>query len=153
MGAGYHGGFGATEGAKTTNKARRNTFKRVEYKGTVKVGGQERNVSRRVYQRNDIDFNYVDKRTGKTNLELMKSGRPPIGNDGKPIELHHVIQKESGPMVEIREVTHREYFRQLHGLRGKGESFRNDKVLSQQYNNFRKAYWKWRAARYMEGKL
>lgn len=78
----------------------------------------------------------------------MESGKPPIGNDGKPIELHHVIQKEKGPVVEIRETTHQEYSRQLHGLSGKGESFRNDKLLEKQYNNFRKAYWKWRAAQY-----
>ena len=41
-----------------------------------------------------------------------------------------------------------EYSKQLHGLSGKGESFRNDKLLEKQYNNFRKAYWKWRAAQY-----
>ena len=49
-------------------------------------------------------------------------------------------------MVEIRETTHREYHYQLHGLRGSGDSFRNDGVLSKQYKNFRSAYWKWRAA-------
>lgn len=30
----------------------------VEYKGSVKVNGEVRDVSRRVYQRNDIDINY-----------------------------------------------------------------------------------------------
>lgn len=67
-------------------------------------------------------------------------------------KLHHILQKESGPVVEIREVTHNEYKRQLHGLRGPGESFRNDKTLSKQYKNFRKAYWRWRAQQIMEGK-
>ena len=147
MGAGYYGGFGNSKGKEEKKPG----FTRVKYEGTVVVDDEIRDVSRRVYQRNDIDFDYVDPKTGKSNLQLMKIGRPPIGNDGKPIELHHILQKESGPMVEIRETTHREYSHQLHGIRGDGESFRNDKTLSRQYNNFRKAYWKWRAARYIEG--
>ena len=147
MGAGYHGGFGDTQGSHSAPR-----FTRVQYSGSVKVNGELRDVSRRVYQRNDIDFDYVDPKTGKTNLQLMQSGHPPVGNDGKPVELHHILQKESGPMVEIREVTHREYHRQLHGLRGSGESFRNDDMLSKQYKNFRKAYWRWRASQYKRGK-
>ncbi len=146
MGAGRHGGFKKTSGASEIGR-----FRRVKYEGTVMVEGSPRDVSRRVYQRNDIDFEYIDPKTGRTNLELMKSGKPPIGTDGKPIELHHVIQMESGPVVEIRETTHREYSHQLHGLIGKGDSFRNDNLLGKQYNNFRKAYWKWRASQYLGG--
>ena len=81
----------------------------------------------------------------------MLNGEAPIGNDGRPIQLHHVIQKESGPMVEIREVTHTEYHRVLHGLVSKGNSFRNDPVLDRQYKNFRRKYWKWRAEQYLKG--
>ena len=147
MGAGYHNGFGDINGSNSNPR-----FTRIRFEGTVKVNGELRDVSRRVYQRNDIDFDYVDPKTGKTNLQLMQAGRPPIGNDEKPIELHHVIQKEIGPMVEVRESTHREYSYQLHGLRGNGESFRNDKTLLKQYNNFRNLYWKWRAAQYIGGK-
>ncbi|MGE7875488.1 HNH/ENDO VII family nuclease [Streptomyces venezuelae] len=33
-----------------------------------------------------------------------------------------------------------------------GESFRNDKELYKQYNNFRNNYWKMRAKEYLEGK-
>ena len=44
----------------------------VEYKGSVKVNGEVRDVSRRVYQRNDIDINYYDEVTGLTNLEECK---------------------------------------------------------------------------------
>ena len=51
----------------------------VEYKGSVKVNGEVRDVSRRVYQRNDIDINYYDEVTGLTNLERMQAGKPPIG--------------------------------------------------------------------------
>lgn len=34
---------------------------------------------------------------------------------------------------------------------GNGSSFRNDPVLEKQYNNFRVAYWKWRAQQYLKG--
>ena len=149
MGTGIHGGFGNTQGSRNEKKGK--IYTPVQFTGSVKVDGVERDVSRRVYQRGDIDIGYVDPKTGKTNLELMQSGNAPYGTDGKPIELHHILQKESGPMVEIREMTHREYKKQLHGLRGPGESFRNDRTLLRQYNNFRKAYWKWRAQQIIGG--
>lgn len=82
----------------------------------------------------------------------MMDGDAPIGNDGKPVQLHHVLQKESGPMAEVREVTHREYKRTLHGLVGNGNSFRNNPILRKQYNNFRRAYWIWRARQHIEGR-
>lgn len=147
MGAGKHGGFGNTKGSELSKR-----FTPVQYEGYVKVKGEIRDVSRRVYQRHDIDFNYYDAKSKLTNLERMLLGRPPIGNDGNPIVLHHVIQKESGPMVEIREVTHKEYHKVLHGLVGKNSSFRNDPILDKQYNNFRSAYWIWRAKEYIRGK-
>ena len=149
MGAGFHGGFGNTNGSQRGEKPR--IFTPIQFEGTVKVEGIERDVSRRVYQRNDINFNYVDKDTGETNLQRMLRGNAPIGRDGKPIELHHVLQKEVGPMAEIHETTHQEYKRILHGLKAYGESFRNDKTLDKQYKNFKNLYWKWRAKQYLEG--
>ena len=143
MGTGEHGGFGHTSGSGKSK-----IFTRVQFEGTARVYGEERDIGRRVYQRNDIDFNMTD-RSGKTNLERMQEGHAPIGNDGKPVQLHHVIQEENGPVVEIREVTHREYNRVLHGLVGDGRSFRNNPVLDRQYRNFKSAYWKWRAQQYL----
>lgn len=122
----------------------------VDFNGTVKVNGEVRDVSRRVYQRGDIDINYFDENTGLTNLERMKKGKPPIGSDGNPIQLHHITQQEAGSMVEILEVTHQEYYSQLHGLVGKGESFRNNPILEKQYNNFRSKYWKWRYKQFIK---
>lgn len=146
MGTGEHGGFGYTSGSGKSK-----IFTRVQYEGTVTVGGEVRDVSRRVYQRNDIDFDYVDTDSGMTNLERMKGGFAPIGNDGKPIQLHHVLQKESGPMAEVREITHEEYHRILHGLVGNGNSFRHNEDLEKQYENFRRKYWRWRARQYEKG--
>lgn len=147
MGTGEHGGFGYTSGSSKSK-----IFTRVQYEGTVTVGGEVRDISRRVYQRNDIDFAYYDSSTKRLNLQRMMDGDAPIGNDGKPVQLHHVLQKESGPMAEVREITHREHKRTLHGLVSNGNSFRNNHDLKKQYNNFRRAYWIWRAQQHLEGR-
>lgn len=145
MGTGIHGDFKNTHGAR-----RYKLFTPVQFTGTVKVNGEIRDVSRRVYQRHDIDFSYFDEDSGLTNLERMLKGNAPYGQDKKPLELHHILQKEAGPMVEIHETTHQEYKRILHGLCSAGESFRNDKSLDSQYRNFKRAYWKWRAQQYLK---
>ncbi|MGN4864126.1 HNH/ENDO VII family nuclease [Bacillus cereus group sp. MYBK132-2] len=54
------------------------------------------------------------------------------------MELHYLTQKEPGAMVEIPANKHDEFTKVLHGLVESGESFRNDKELYKQYNNFRK---------------
>ncbi len=143
-------GDAITEGAGDSLSSK--IYTPVEYKGTVKVNGDVKDVSRRVYQRNDIDINYFDETTGLTNLERMQAGKPPIGTDGSPVELHHVLQQEAGPMAELREITHQQYYSQLHGLIENGASFRNNPLLNKQYNNFRYNYWKWRASLITGGK-
>ncbi|MEK9197861.1 HNH/ENDO VII family nuclease [Ureibacillus sp. FSL E2-3493] len=120
-------------------------YKAVEYTGTTKVNGEERDISRRVFQRIDIDYKRIDPDTGMTNFQLMKKGRAPIWKDGTVIELHHLIQREPGSMVEIPASMHDEYNKILHGLVENGGSFRNDPVLKKQYDNFRSKYWRWRA--------
>ncbi|WP_029318108.1 T7SS effector LXG polymorphic toxin [Bacillus subtilis] len=123
-------------------------YSAVEIDGKVKVKGQPRDVSRRVYTMKDIDINRVDPDTGKTNLQIMKKGDAPYANDGTKVNLHHLIQEESGTMLEIPESWHNKYSKVLHGLKGNGQSFRNDPILEKQYNNFRKRYWKWRARQF-----
>ena len=127
-------------------------YKAIEVEGTVKVSGKEMDISRRVYQINDIDWNYTPSHPlakGLSNRELIAKGRSPyvIDKNGLEvqIELHHLIQKESGNMVEIVATTHDDYKKILHGLIKNGDSFRNDEVLDKQFNNLRKKYWKWRA--------
>jgi toxin YxiD len=122
-----------------------NTYTAVQYEGTTKVDGEVRDISRRVYQRSDINWNQVDSESGLTNLELMRKGRPPYWKDGTKIELHHSIQLEPGPMIELPASLHDEYSRILHGLVENGGSFRNNPSLEKQYNNFRTKYWRWRA--------
>lgn len=150
MGAGNHGGFGRTAGSSKNKQSK--IFTRTQYHGTVTVDGIEKDVSRRVYQRNDIDFDRIDVDSGLTNLQRMQMGKAPIGNDGSPVHLHHVLQKESGPMAEVREVTHEEYHHALHGLIADGSSFRQDESLKKQYDNFRRKYWRWRAGEVRKGR-
>ncbi|ASV67810.1 T7SS effector LXG polymorphic toxin [Cytobacillus kochii] len=135
---------GSGEVSKGTGKDYKN-YKDVEYTGTTKVNGIKRDISRRVFQRIDIDYKRIDPDTGMTNFQLMKKGRAPIWKDGTVIELHHLIQREPGSMVEIPASMHDEYNKILHGLVENGGSFRNDPVLKKQYDNFRSKYWRWRA--------
>lgn len=78
----------------------------------------------------DIDINRVDPDTRKTNLQIMKKGDAPYANDGTKVNLHHLIQKDSGTMLEIPESWHNKYSKVLHGLKGSGQSFRNDPILA-----------------------
>ena len=115
------------------------------FEGTTKIGGIETDISRKVHQLENIDLNRIDEATGLTNLELMKKGRSPIWEDGSKIELHHMLQLEPGPMAELPSSLHDKYHSILHGLVENGNSFRNNKDLEKQYNNFRYQYWRWRS--------
>ncbi|PEE68571.1 S-layer homology domain-containing protein [Bacillus thuringiensis] len=127
-----------------------------EVTGTVKVAGQTKDISRRVYRMKNIDWDYVAppsvNKSGKSNLQLALDGGVPFTKDNHKIELHHLTQKEPGAMVEIPANKHDEFTKQLHGLVESGESFRNDKELYKQYNNFRNNYWKMRAQEHLGGK-
>ncbi|MDQ7862734.1 HNH/ENDO VII family nuclease [Peribacillus frigoritolerans] len=81
------------------------------------------------FQRLDIDYKRVDPDTGLTNYQLMKKGRAPFWKDGTVMELHHLIQREPGSMVELPHSLHKEYHKILHGLVENGGSFRNEPVL------------------------
>jgi A nuclease of the HNH/ENDO VII superfamily with conserved LHH len=105
---------------------------------------------RRVYQRSDLfDAQKKDER-GLTNIERMKKGQPPIGHDGKPVNLHHLTQSEPGSMVEVGGKFHQDNTKTLHGLTEDRRSFRYSKDgkttdAEKAYNRFRSSYWKQRA--------
>ncbi|MCB2355554.1 HNH/ENDO VII family nuclease [Clostridium estertheticum] len=126
-------------------------YKDVEIEGTVKVNGEVRDISRRVYQ-TDINWDYMPKdinAKGLTNKELALKGKSPYAVDKNgieaKIELHHLVQIEAGSMVEIVATTHDEFTKILHGLVESGGSFRNNVTLDKQYSNFLKKYWRWRS--------
>ena len=66
----------------------------------------------------------------------MKDGRPPIGFDGKRVELHHMLQEEPGPLAEVSKT--------LHGKVPNKQvvvSFRKNPNLNASYESYRSEYW------------
>ena len=107
--------------------------------------------NRRVYRRNDLfDPNKTDA-SGATNLQRMQRGQPPIGDDGRPIVLHHLIQQEPGPMAEVGGKFHSANTKTLHGLVGGKSSFRYSPSgkMTQAEKTFKRwsyGYWRQRAS-------
>lgn len=64
------------------------------------------------FQRTDIDYNAKDE-FGKTNKERMLNGKAPLA-DGKPVELHHIGQKQDSPLAELTFNEHKSNFSNLH---------------------------------------
>ncbi len=94
----------------------------------------------------DIDYDYVDEKTGLTNRELMASGRSPYdAKTGERIELHHMGQDYDGPFAKLCENS--EHGDGNHSiLHPKTEnSWRNNADLKYQYQRERMNYWKTRS--------
>ena len=80
------------------------------YKGLNVI---EKDVNGRAcFQRTDIDYNIKDE-FGKTNKERMLEGKAPLMN-GKPVELHHIGQKQDSPLAELTHDEHKGNYRLLH---------------------------------------
>jgi hypothetical protein len=109
--------------------------------GYIKVEFQGRTV----YQLKNIDWDYVDPGIGVSNRQLAKWGNSPVDYNGDEYILHHLLQKEPGPLAEVSTSTHQKYFRILHGQIPEGSSFYNNNILVNQFKQFRTQYWKWRA--------
>ena len=70
---------------------------------------------RRVFQRDDLfKLTQIDMESGLTNLELMQKGNAPKDEVGARIVLHHMLQREPGPIAEITEEFHRKHFGKIH---------------------------------------
>lgn len=84
--------------------------------------------------------------SGATNQQLMSSGYAPFSSsDGLPVQLHHTTGREPGTMTELTSSIHTKYSEVLHRRINKTPSFRNEKVLDDQFEKFRSDYWKQRA--------
>ena len=107
--------------------------------------GYERVIfqNRRVYRKEGVDraFDWTP-----SNITLMKNGNAPFGKDGKRVSLHHLHQEEPGAMCEVRQSLHS---RLLHKQINRGESFRKNKDLNDQYEKFRSDYWIARVEEYL----
>lgn len=49
-----------------------------------------------------------------TNLERMASGRSPVGVDGKPVNLHHMLQSNDSPIAEMTQTFHQQNSKVIH---------------------------------------
>ncbi len=88
----------------------------------------------------NIDMEEKDQ-FGRTNKERMESGLAPLDKEGKPIELHHVGQKNDGSLAELTQEQHRgkENYSVLHDTRKESEIDRG------QFDKERSEHWKARA--------
>lgn len=93
-----------------------------------------------VYQRPDlIDPNLTNN--GLTNLQRMQQGLAPIGPDGYPMQLYHMLQTMNGPIAEITRTFHQTYSSIIHiypNTLGSGI----DRVA---FKTWRVHYWMYRA--------
>lgn len=94
----------------------------------------------------DIDLDYVDPKTGKTNRELMAEGKSPIDSKtGEKIELHHMGQNFDGPFAELTENSeHGDGNHKTLHTSNEG-SWRNDPEQKNQYQREKAQHWKTRA--------
>lgn len=61
---------------------------------------------RDILAKSDINPSQLDA-FGKTNLERMEQGKPPLDGQGRPIELHHIGQGKNSPLAELTVQEHR----------------------------------------------
>ena len=96
--------------------------------------------------RDDIDMDYVDPKTSKTNRQLMSEGKAPYDSKtGERIELHHIGQEYDSPLAELTENSeHGKFSATLHS---KGtDSWRQNSKQNNHYNNEqRPQHWRARA--------
>lgn len=62
--------------------------------------------SRDVLAKSDINPNQLDI-FGNSNIERMEQGKPPLDEQGKLIELHHIGQGKNSPLAELTVQEHR----------------------------------------------
>jgi A nuclease of the HNH/ENDO VII superfamily with conserved LHH len=84
------------------------------------------------------------------NLEKMKKGEAPVGNDGNKVELHHDGQKSNGPLKEMTRTDHRGKgnFKKNHSNTGQKKS----EIDRTQSDKDRAIYWKGEHEKYNDQK-
>ena len=87
-----------------------------------------------------FDPNFVDKQ-GRTNVQRMEQGLAPIGRDGKSVNIHHIDQTNSGPVMEITATEHQQNYSNLHTNTGQEPS----QIDRNAFSSWRKEYWQWRS--------
>jgi hypothetical protein len=96
----------------------------------------------KVYQRDDIIDLYMKDARGRTNLERMEKGLAPLGPDGKPINLHHMTQRNESSIAEVTQTFHKENSTIIHINPNTIPSGIN----RNEFDKWRKDYWKHRVS-------
>ncbi len=114
---------------------------------TAKYFGQERKYwsvdpaefkGNKVYQRNDLfDPDAVDAR-GRTNIQRMKKGLAPLDANGNSVNLHHMLQKQDGPIAEITQSFHKDN----HGILHINDNKIPSGINRTEFDKWRSQYWK-----------
>ncbi len=92
----------------------------------------------KVYQRNDLIEPSLTDAKGRTNLERMKRGLAPVSADKKPINLHHMLQTQEGPLAEMAQFFHQRNYSVIH-INPASTPSGIDRTLHDQW---RSKYWK-----------
>ena len=124
----------ASSGGGKKQQAEESYWKLSEYDG------------QRVYQRDDLvdpDYFSPKDKYGRSNLKRMQQGIAPMGPDDKPINLHHMLQTQDGPIAEVTSSMHFGNYRQLHWKVGTDIPSGIDRNA---FDAWKKLYWKDRAA-------
>lgn len=108
----YRAAEGVGTGARAANVER--SAGQATEAGTKYWGTRTEFRGVRVYQRNDLIDPTIVASTGRSNLQRMERGLAPIGPDGKSLQLHHMLQTESGPIAEVTNTFHSEYRQTIH---------------------------------------
>ncbi|WP_328592826.1 HNH/ENDO VII family nuclease [Yersinia alsatica] len=95
----------------------------------------------KVYQRNDLfDLNAVDAR-GRSNIQRMEKGLAPLDANGNSVNLHHMLQRQDGPIAEVTQTFHKDN----HGVIHINDNSIPSGINRTEFDKWRSNYWKERA--------
>ena len=95
----------------------------------------------------NIDYNTplgIPGNESETNLQRMENGCPPLDDNGKQYELHHLGQKNDGPLAELTRCEHRSNGN-YNILHTKSKELSSD-IDRKEFDGQRSEHWKERAA-------
>ena len=105
----------------------------------------------KVFQRQDIfdpELMTAWRQNGKTvvgtNLERMRTGRAPIGIDGKSVNLHHMTQRNHSGIAEMTQTFHQKNSKVIHINPNTIPSG----IDRKQFDAWKRDYWKNRSEDY-----
>lgn len=74
-------------------------------------------------------------------MAASPGGRAPIGADGKPVNLHHMLQSQDGPIAEVTQSFHKDNHSTIHI----NDNSIPSGINRSEFNKWRSDYWKQRA--------